>query len=222
MKENKKNCYEKELINNFVLKSDPSDIIIKKAIGKYDKLVNPTNRYSLTIELETKLDKNTIPSTLTVMLFNPSEHLIDLTQNGKKTFIDGTITNVIKIANRCNYSKIIVWNLFSKINSSPKLINKNPEKYVKECNEKELDKILKEDNDVLIAWGGILKKETQKLTKIKRKICDQAKGRLKYFEWNQNTPTHPCSRPYNQKKVNKFLKENDKLKPLEEKYICPN
>lgn len=206
---------------------DNGDIIIKRAIGEYDILKNPKNRYSLTIELNKNND-----STLTVIMFNPSEKEIfdrssledspiDLTPNGKKTFIDGTITNVIKIATKCNYSRIIVWNLFSEINSSPKEINKDPKKYIDSNNEIALDNILKENNDVLIAWGGILRKKIEEITEIKRKICIQARGRLKCFSMNKKTPTHPCSRPYNQNKVNEFIDTKDKLDPLDETY-CYN
>lgn len=202
---------------------DNKSIIIKEAIAKYDNLDKPENRYSLTITLD-----NNGKETLTVIMFNPSEKAIterscsknnpiDLTENGKKkTFVDGTITNVIRIANKCNYSKIIVLNLFSGIDSKPTEILKYPKKFINKDNETIISEVIKNNNDILIAWGSCTKSE---IIEKKKKFCLEAKGKFKCFSWNEKsaTPTHPS--PYNNCKVQKFLNNKEKLESIDVKKI---
>ena len=191
----------KDEINNKI-------ITIKEAVAVYND--DYTNRYTLTVNLE-----NGGKDTLIAIMFNPSEKTIkkristkdtpvDLTENGKKkTFVDGTITNVIRIADKCKYSKIIILNLFSIITSDPKDILKNPQNYINDVNNEEISRNLKTNSDVLIAWGH---DNQQIITETKKKWLSQAQGALKYFCWNEtsNTPTHPS--PFNYKKVADFLK----------------
>ena len=202
----------KDEINN-------KNIIIKEAIAVYDDYY--TNRYSLTVNLG-----NDGKDTLIAIMFNPSEKTIkkristksapiDLTENGKKkTFVDGTITNVIRIADKCKYSKIIILNLFSIITSDPKEILKNPQNFINNVNNEEISKNLKTDSDILIAWGH---DSQQIITETKKKWLSYAKGKLKYFCWNEtsNTPTHPS--PFNYKKVAVFLENEKCLKLIKEK-----
>lgn len=145
-------------------------ITIKEAVAVYDD--DYQNRYKLTVNL-----KNEGKDTLIAIMFNPSEKTInkristksapvDLTENGKKkTFVDGTITNVIKIASKCDYSKIVILNLFSTINSNPDDILKNPKNYINKQNDEEISKNLQTKNDILIAWGGH-KKELEEIKNI--------------------------------------------------------
>ncbi len=189
-------------------------IKIKEAVAIYDN--NYQKRYKLTVDLE-----NSGKDTLIAIMFNPSEKSIkeryssknspvDLTCKGKKkTFIDGTITNVIKIANKCNYSKIVILNLFSAINSSPDDILKNPQKYIDKQNDTEINENFQTNNDILIAWGS----HKKKLEEIKNKWKELANGELKCFCRNRDkSPTHPS--PHNNSEVADFLKYENKLKSI--------
>lgn len=193
-------------------------IRITEAMAEYDNIKNPKNRYYL----EISMDNNGQKGTLTVIMFNPSEKNIhersslkekpvDLTANGRKTFIDGTITNVIKIANHCDYSKIVILNLFSQINSKRDEILKNPERFINKRfinDNNDVNTVLNNENDVLIAWGNSSKPA---IKKIKENLNSKIQGHCKYFWWNDKskTPTHPS--PYNNEEVKNFLKGKNEL-----------
>lgn len=167
--------------------------------GIYDT-ENPNignNRFHLELEIkEPKKNKKLI-----AIMMNPSKTFPK--KKEKKSQIDRTVQNVIKIAYVCGYNKIYVKNIFSLINPDSKIqYTENP------FNTKEITKFLdKNKYDTLIAWGENKEQYTQDILK-------HLKNR-KLFVWKltkKNKPMHPS--PLN-KHINNFLQQtNPKLIPI--------
>ena len=153
-------------------------------------------RYYLEFNIDKPLSKK---GTLFSILMNPSNKT-----NPNKN-IDWTIQNVIKMAYIVGYSKVVILNSFALIQSNGNLAEKNFEdnnfeklnkKFIKEFINKNSDK------DILCAWG------------TKSKIADlefvnkSLKNKFVYSITKKDFPRH--SSPYNSKKVNEFILEQNK------------
>ena len=70
--------------------------------------------YRYYIELEMNNPKNN--KTLVVLMLNPSNTFPEM--NGKKSTVDGTVKNAVRIAYKAGYSKVIILNSFNYIDGN--------------------------------------------------------------------------------------------------------
>lgn len=137
------------------------------------------NRYILEIDIL----PNDVKNKLTVIMFNPSEF------RKNNTFVDQTVTNIIKIANDTGYNSIKILNLITIIDSNSNNIKNNE--------IIDIDFILSEidDTDLLVAWGNkgniFIKnsKDAIKMTnklKLKENIFTFCANKSKHY------PKHPA------------------------------
>lgn len=169
--------------------------VIGKGIYDTENPNTGNNRFHLELEIkEPKKNKSLI-----VIMMNPSKTFPK--RKEKKSQIDKTIQNVIKIAYVCGYNKIYIKNIFSLINPNSKI-----QYYENPFNKKELTKFLdKNKYDTLIAWGKDKEQYTQDILKC---LKDR-----KLFVWTlteDKKPMHPS--PRNNPKIKEFLQRtNPKL-----------
>lgn len=173
-------------------------------------------RYCLELNVENFNTKTSIsPKTLVVLMLNPSNTFPE--QENKKSKLDSTVKNAVRIAFKKRYNKVIIINSFSYIDG-----NSNTAKQFKiEDNEKKInlqiiENILSKNKDLLIAWG----------TKIRAKDKNQILKFIKPLKLNlfaydlskhSNCPYHLAQRVDSIKTgypIRNFLENNKKLIPL--------
>ena len=181
-------------------------------------------RYYLEIDIpEVSSDK-----TLTAIMLNPSK-----TYPNKKNGFDSTVRNVIRIAQKCNYSKLVILNISAVINPKGNdFLNKfNPESPEEKLNQEFIKRYLQICcSDLLIAWGN---KENRNIKQLKKQyiniIFDCHDIHCKAYDWNtkENCPYHPSQQTDNLKLtsyqskdkkehiIRYFLKNRNELLPLE-------
>ena len=207
-----KDLYELQIDNEFDLriskkyqyKKCPEEKIKVTGFGYYDtdepKRKNNNHRYYL--ELEIKGITNT--NTLTAIMMNPSNTFPN--SKNKKSTIDSTVKNVIRMAYLLKYSKIIVLNSFALIDGDGK--NTHSDNSQKK-NLAIIEAYIKENknSDYLLAWGNNAE-DTDKICKYLKDNID--KNKIFVYKKNKNgNPCHPGIRVENLYKcVSEFLEES--------------
>lgn len=109
-------------------------------------------RYYLELDIE-KAEQN---KTLVVLMFNPSNTFPEM--NGKKSTIDGTVKNAVRIAYKVGYSKVIILNSFNFIDGNNITAMKSAKETTDEVNAQIISYVLTEHKDLMIAWGTKVRK----------------------------------------------------------------
>lgn len=169
-------------------------------------------RYYLELNIE-KAEQN---KTLVVLMLNPSNTFPEM--NGKKSTIDGTVKNTIRIAYKAGYSKVIILNTFNFIDGNSITAMKSAKETSNEISIRIISNVLTEHKDLMIAWGTKVRKKDK--AKILSSIWDKATGlNIFAYAWNfnSNCPYHPATRVDNIKNnypLTNFLTGNGKLTKL--------
>ena len=147
--------------------------------------------YRYYLELEMNNPKNN--KTLVVLMLNPSNTFPEM--NGKKSTVDGTVKNAVRIAYKAGYSKVIILNSFNYIDGNSLTAIKSTKQTSNDINTKIILNVLKEHKDLMIAWGTKVRQKDK--NNILSSIWDIATD-LKIFAyaWNEhsNCPYHPATR----------------------------
>ena len=182
---------------------------------------NRKHRYYLYIDIRNKKTQAPIKENeiLTVLMLNPSESKEE--KKAGKSFVDPTITNVIRIAKyakRCGghagFSAVEVLNLFSYIAPNPENLETNDNADNLAFVQKLIDG--KEfNNPIMLAYGGNVPQKLEVYEELIKSL--QESKRLVYaFRYNKDdTPTHPS--PYCWKYVREFL-SNPEFEPWPRKH----
>ena len=154
--------------------------ITLKEYGIFNK--KHDHRYYLKINI---CKNNNKKKNLIVIMLNPSQSGSKL----KDTFVDKTITNVVKIANDNNYNEITILNLFSEVEPKSKKVDFSK---VDEDNLKFLKEILEETNDkILVAWGWRFKNNNNKIKDLIKVLQNKPKEQVVTFADKIDFPKHP-------------------------------
>lgn len=167
-------------------------------------------RYYLELEI------NNSNKTLVVLMLNPSNTFPEM--NGKKSTVDGTVKNAVRIAYKAGYSKVIILNSFNYIDGNSLTAIKSTKQSSIEINTKIISNVLKEHKNLMIAWGTKVRKRDK--NSILSSIWDIATDLKIYaYAWNKNSncPYHPATRVDNKKNdfpLTKFLTGKSNLLEL--------
>lgn len=158
-------------------------------------------RYYLELEI------NNSNKTLVVLMLNPSNTFPEM--NGKKSTVDGTVKNAVRIAYKAGYSKVIILNSFNYIDGNSLTAIKSASQTSNDINTKIISNVLIEHKDLMIAWGTKVRQKDKNiiLSSIWDKITDL---KIYAYAWNKNSncPYHPATRVDNKKNgfpLTKFL-----------------
>lgn len=163
--------------------------------------------------LELNINKIANGRTLVVLMLNPSNTFPEV--NGKKSTVDGTVKNAVRIAYKAGYAKIIILNSFNFIDGNSVTAIKAVKEISSNINTKIIINVLKQHNDLMIAWGTKIRKKDK--VEILSKICaNTPRVNIFAYAWNPNLncPYHPATRVNNIKNdypLTKFLKGNGQL-----------
>lgn len=199
-----KKYFEKTIEDEFKLftksKEDNTKINVTGK-GMYNT-ENPTkNNLRYYLELNFEPEKKRGSKILIAIMMNPSNTFPKI--GNKKSKIDPTVKNVLRIAYACKqYSKVVVLNCYPQINGNSKdntiVKNENNTNFIKTFIENN------KESEILIAWGT--KIEHTVLSEIKRIVKNK-----KTWAYDKNEKTHTPSHPssYNYTKIQKFIKSKD-------------
>lgn len=157
--------------------------------------------------LELDIEKAEQDKTLVVLMLNPSNTFPEA--NGKKSTLDGTVKNAVRIAYKAGYSKVIILNSFNFIDGNSITAMKSAKEALNDVNTKIITNVLNQHKDLMIAWGTKVRKKDK--TEILSKILDKATEiNIFAYAWNSNSncPYHPATRVDNIKNnypLTKFL-----------------
>lgn len=211
--------YSKTISLNGEKKSD-LDVVGKGVFDKPDP-AKRKHRYYLRIDISGRKSWKTPKNSqiLTVIMLNPSQKR-DV-PSCKRTFVDQTVSNVIRIAKRAridgndtDFTVVEVLNLFSYIdpdssNAEIKKDNEINEKFIRAF----IEKI---SNPILLAWGGKARKSDRVYAQEIESMLE-GPGRSIYvysFIGDKKTPSHPSQQS---KYVREFLaKEKPELRDWRE------
>ena len=183
--------------NKFTYNFDDTTLTVS-GFGYYDsdKPKKGDHRFKLELDINNTNGKET----LIAIMMNPSNTFPE--QNGKKSIIDGTVKNVVRMAYQTRkYSKLIVLNSFALINGKSSESQKDG---TQKCNLEIIKECINDNKtaDYLLAWGkyaedvDIIKKY---LSKVKAKI-------FVYKRTKKSYPCHPSIQVENRLKyVSEFL-----------------
>ncbi|MBP3924744.1 DUF1643 domain-containing protein [bacterium] len=166
-------------------------------------------RYYLELEI------NNSNKTLVVLMLNPSNTFPEM--NGKKSTVDGTVKNAIRIAYKAGYSKVIILNSFNYIDGNSLTAIKSASQTSNDINAKIISNVLTEHKDLMIAWGTKVRQKDKNiiLSSIWDKITDL---KIYAYAWNENSncPYHPATRvnKKNNYPLTKFLTGKTNLQEL--------
>ncbi len=170
--------------------------------------------YRYYLELEMNNPKNN--KTLVVLMLNPSNTFPAM--NGKKSTVDGTVKNAVRIAYKAGYSKVIILNSFNYIDGNSLTAIKSMKQTSNDTNTTIILNVLKEHKELMIAWGTKVRQKDK--NNILSSIWDIATD-LKIFAyaWNKksNCPYHPATRVDNKNNgfpLSKFLSDKTNLLEL--------
>ena len=161
--------------------------------------------YRYDLELEMNNPKNN--KTLVVLMLNPSNTFPEM--NGKKSTVDGTVKNAVRIAYKAGYSKVIILNSFNYIDGNSLTAIKTTKQSSTEINTKIISNVLTEHKDLMIALGTKVRQKDK--NSILSSIWDIVTDLKIYaYAWNKNSncPYHPATRVDNKKNgfpLTKFL-----------------
>lgn len=149
-------------------------------------------------------------------MLNPSNTFPEI--NGKKSTVDGTVKNAVRIAYKAGYSKVIILNSFNYIDGNSLTAIKSTKQTSNDINTKIILNVLKEHKNLMIAWGTKVRQKDK--NNILGSIWDIATD-LKIFTyaWNKNSncPYHPATRVDNKNNgfpLTKFLTDKTNLLEL--------
>lgn len=176
------------------------------------------HRYYLELEItNVKGDKTFIKSnnTLVVLMLNPSNTFPAM--DNEKAKVDGTVKNAVRVAYKAGYSKVIILNTFSYIDGNSLTAINSIEAAPKDINITIIKKILEKHKDLLIAWGGKVRKEDKE--NILSKIYTITELKIYAYAWSDksNNPYHLSNRVNNKKTgfpLTKFLTDQTGEKKL--------
>lgn len=140
-------------------------------------------------------------------MLNPSNTFPEA--NGKKSTLDGTVKNAVRIAYKAGYSKVIILNSFNFIDGNSITAMKSAKEALNDVNTKIITNVLNQHKDLMIAWGTKVRKKDK--TEVLSKILDKATEiNIFAYAWNSNSncPYHPATRVDNIKNnypLTKFL-----------------
>lgn len=160
-------------------------------------------RYYLELEINNSQDNKT----LVVLMLNPSNTFPEM--NGKKSTVDGTVKNAVRIAYKAGYSKVIILNSFNYIDGNSITAIKSANQTSNDINTKIILNVLTEHKDLMIAWGTKVRQKDKNI--ILSSIWDIVTDLNIYaYAWNKNSncPYHPATRVDNKKNdypLTKFL-----------------
>jgi hypothetical protein len=166
--------------------------------------------------LELDIEKAEQEKTLVVLMLNPSNTFPEA--NGKKSTVDATVKNAVRITYKAGYSKVIILNSFNFIDGNSITAMKSAKEASNDVNTKIITNVLAQHKDLMIAWGTKVCKKDK--TEILSKIWDKATDiNIFAYAWNSNSncPYHPATRVDNIKNnypLTKFLTGNGKLTEL--------
>lgn len=149
-------------------------------------------------------------------MLNPSNTLPEA--NGKKSTVDGTVKNAVRIAYKAGYSKVIILNSFNFIDGNSITAVKSAKENSNDFNTKIITNVLAQHKDFMIAWGTKVRKKDK--IQILSKIWDITTDiNIFAYAWNSNSncPYHPATRVDNIKNnypLTKFLTGDGKLTKL--------
>ena len=176
-------------------------------------------RYRLDIEIKNKKN-DSCDKRLIVLLMNPSNTY-------PKTGFDYTIENIIRIAYKMKYKRIIVFNSSPYIdgNSDTQICNnclQPDEDYKKMNTDYIVNQInrLSEDIDFMLAWGGNKNKVTNEQEYLKAIFNffnkKNARAIINVYRRTKNKPCHASIRVQNKYGyISDFLKNKNSFEPLE-------
>lgn len=165
--------------------------------------------------LEFDIEKAEQYKTLVVLMLNPSNTFPEM--NGKKSTIDGTVKNAVRISYKAGYSKAIILNSFNFIDGNSLTAIKAAKQSSNDINTQIISNVLTEHKDLMIAWGTkIRQKDKNIILSSIDKITDL---KIYAYAWNKNSncPYHPATRVDNIKNnypLTKFLTGNGQLTEL--------
>ena len=171
-----------------------------------------TDCYRYYLELEI----NNSNKTLVVLMLNPSNTFPEM--NGKKSTVDGTVKNAVRIAYKAGYSKVIILNSFNYIDGNSLTAIKSASQTSNDINAKIISNVLTEHKDLMIAWGTKVRQKDKNI--ILKSIWDKVTYLKIYaYAWNKNSncPYHPATRVDNKKNgfpLTKFLTGKTNLQKL--------
>lgn len=183
--------------------------------GRKKKVIPKSIKESLELELTkqltitNELDKkeNNSNKTFVVLMLNPSNTFPEM--NGKKSTVDGTVKNAVRIAYKAGYSKVIILNSFNYIDGNSLTAIKSASQTSNDINAKIISNVLAEHKDLMIAWGTKVRQKDKNmiLSSIWDKVTDL---KIYAYAWNKNSncPYHPATRVDNKKNnypLTKFL-----------------
>lgn len=169
-------------------------------------------RYYLELEINNSQDNKT----LVVLMLNPSNTFPEM--NGKKSTVDGTVKNAVRIAYKAGYSKVIILNSFNYIDGNSITAIKSANQTSNDINTKIILNVLTEHKDLMIAWGTKVCQKDKNI--ILSSIWDIVTDLKIYaYAWNKNSncPYHPATRVDNKKNdypLTKFLTGKTNLQRL--------
>lgn len=154
-----------------------------------------------------ELNINNSNKTLVVLMLNPSNTFPEM--DGKKSTVDGTVKNAVRIAYKAGYSKVIILNSFNFIDGNSLTAIKSANRTSNDINTKIISNVLTEHKDLMIAWGTKVRQKDKNI--ILNSIWDKVTDLKIYaYAWNKNSncPYHPATRVDNKKNnypLSKFL-----------------
>lgn len=166
--------------------------------------------------LELDIEKAEQDKTLVVLMLNSSNTFPEA--NGKKSTVDATVKNAVRIAYKAGYSKVIDLNSFNFIDGNSITAMKSAKEISNNINTKIITNVLDQHKDLMIAWGTKVRKKDK--TEILIKICEKATDiNIFAYAWNSNSncPYHPVTRVDNIKNnypLTKFLTGDGQLTEL--------
>lgn len=169
--------------------------------------------YRYYLELEINNTKHNKP--LVVLMLNPSNTFPEM--DNKKSTVDGTVKNAVRIAYKAGYSKVIILNSFNYIDGNSLTAIKSGKQSSNKINLTIISNVLTKHKDLMIAWGTKVRKK-DKNTILNSILAINTDIKLYAYAWNKhsNCPYHPAARVDNKKNgfpLTKFL--NDKAKLLD-------
>lgn len=211
--------YEGVISDEFFLFRSKNDRDIKLKVNGYayynqEKPIEKTNCLRYYLELDIVNPKENLMNTLVVLMLNPSNTFPE--QNNKRSKVDATVKNAVRIAYKMGYAKVIIVNSFCFIdgNSNTAIKEKSLQN---DLNIQILNYIFKKNRELLIAWGSKVKSNTR--SNILENIKKINNGLSIYaYAWNpKGYPYHLADRVNsitNNYPLNNILFFNKKLQPL--------
>lgn len=117
-------------------------------------------------------------------MLNPSNTFPEM--NGKKSTVDVTVKNAVRIAYKAGYSKVIILNSFNYIDGNSLTAIKSTKQASNNINTKIILNVLKEHKNLMIAWGTKVRQKDK--NSILSSIWDIAADlQIFAYAWNEHS-----------------------------------